>query len=190
MKSKAAGVAGAGAGDEDDEDGDAEGVDDADEDDDGDDDDEDVKRMEQAELVDGGGLQSLQQDVQWLSCFQRFFLGLLPLPSVLRILDAYLSEGRKVLYRTGVALLRMHKRWARDHGGGQGGYGNIHTPKQWWASVQAFVHSDEYSIDDTLSLVRLSYSWTFEISRAEHLASCCCENCITGFCACHIHNLS
>ena len=30
------------------------------------------------------------KDVQWLVCFQRLFYGLLPLPCVLRVVDAYL----------------------------------------------------------------------------------------------------
>ena len=43
-----------------------------------------------------------------------FFIGLLPLPMVLRILDIYTLEGYKVLFRFGVALLVLYKRHAAE----------------------------------------------------------------------------
>jgi len=43
----------------------------------------------------------------WLSIFDNFFVGLLPLPSVFRILDSYFLEGFKVLYRFGLGTLKV-----------------------------------------------------------------------------------
>ena len=71
------------------------------EDDDDDDDDEDCASGcsspgGRSNFTQRGGT-TLEQDVVWLSCFQRFFLDLLPLPSVLRLVDAYLRLGRNLI---------------------------------------------------------------------------------------------
>jgi hypothetical protein len=48
------------------------------------------------ELSAGLDFTAQQQEVHWLGHFQSFFLGLLPMHNVLRLVDCFLSEGRKV----------------------------------------------------------------------------------------------
>jgi hypothetical protein len=109
-----------------------------------------------AQIGQDAGLElaAQQQEAQWLGHFQSFFIGLLPIHNVLRLVDCFLSEGRKIFYRFGIAMLRMHKRVLRDSGGGNGdnGFESIQSKEGWWSSLDAFANGQEFDFDATLAL--------------------------------------
>eukprot|EP01116_Phalansterium_solitarium_P015809 TRINITY_DN3533_c0_g1_i2.p1 TRINITY_DN3533_c0_g1~~TRINITY_DN3533_c0_g1_i2.p1 ORF type:complete len:525 (+),score=188.33 TRINITY_DN3533_c0_g1_i2:75-1649(+) len=41
--------------------------------------------------------------------FQRLFAGSFPLPTMLRVFDAFLNEGSKILYRAALGFIKLHK---------------------------------------------------------------------------------
>ncbi|XP_042253868.1 TBC1 domain family member 24 isoform X1 [Thunnus maccoyii] len=62
------------------------------------------------------------QDVlEVYSDWQRWVLGDLPFTHVVRVLDVYLVEGYKILYRVAIALLKFYR---KHKAGAQGGQGN------------------------------------------------------------------
>ena len=79
------------------------------------------------------------QDVlEVYSDWQRWVLGDLPFSHVVRILDVYLVEGYKILYRVAIALLKFYR---KQKAGGQGGQGSQQPQDsaKVRADIQAFV---------------------------------------------------
>uniref|UniRef100_A0A3B3CER5 TBC1 domain family member 24 n=1 Tax=Oryzias melastigma TaxID=30732 RepID=A0A3B3CER5_ORYME len=70
--------------------------------------------------------------------WQRWVLGDLPFSHVVRVLDVYLVEGYKVLYRVAIALLKFYR---KHKVGGQGGPGNQQQldSGKIRADIQAFI---------------------------------------------------
>ncbi|KAM7381778.1 hypothetical protein PAMA_012567 [Pampus argenteus] len=80
------------------------------------------------------------QDVlEVYSDWQRWVLGDLPFSHVVRVLDVYLVEGYKILYRVAIALLKFYR---KHKAGAQGGPGNQQQQQDSSgvrADIQAFV---------------------------------------------------
>lgn len=72
------------------------------------------------------------------SDWQRWVLGDLPFSHVVRVLDVYLVEGYKVLYRVAVALLKFYRKHKMGAEGGQGNQQQEDSNKI-KADIQAFV---------------------------------------------------
>ncbi|XP_030610832.1 TBC1 domain family member 24 isoform X3 [Archocentrus centrarchus] len=72
------------------------------------------------------------------SDWQRWVLGDLPFSHVVRVLDVYLVEGYKVLYRVAVALLKFYRKHKIGVQGGQGNQQQQDSNKI-KADIQAFV---------------------------------------------------
>lgn len=74
--------------------------------------------------------------------FVDFFTEILPENLVLRIVDAYLLEGVKVLYRFGLGLIKGYKNLIKT--------GKYETAKDFWVSVKADAISIALSNDESL----------------------------------------
>ncbi|XP_029977369.1 TBC1 domain family member 24 isoform X1 [Sphaeramia orbicularis] len=72
------------------------------------------------------------------SDWQRWVLGDLPFSHVVRVLDVYLVEGYKILYRVAIALLKFYRKHKAGAQGGQGGPAPQDSEKI-RADIQAFV---------------------------------------------------
>lgn len=72
------------------------------------------------------------------SDWQRWVLGDLPFSHVVRVLDVYLVEGYKVLYRVAVALLKFYRKHKMGAEGGQGNQQQEDSNKI-KADIQVFV---------------------------------------------------
>ncbi|KAF3704510.1 TBC1 domain family member 24 [Channa argus] len=72
--------------------------------------------------------------------WQRWVLGDLPFSHVVRVLDVYLVEGFKILYRVAIALLKFYR---KHKAGAQGGQGNQQQQDSGKvkADIQAFVRN-------------------------------------------------
>ncbi|KAG5455470.1 MAG: hypothetical protein BJ554DRAFT_5108, partial [Olpidium bornovanus] len=55
------------------------------------------------------GLQGAKKERIWDSWLTNFFVGTLPLPLIFRVLDAFLHEGFKVLYRFALAIVTLKR---------------------------------------------------------------------------------
>jgi len=73
--------------------------------------------------------------------FRHFFLPIMPYESVLRILDIYTLEGHKVIFRFGVALCCMFKKYML------GAKKQIDTRDQWWQQLREYTHSRIFRFD-------------------------------------------
>lgn len=73
--------------------------------------------------------------------FQDFFIGILPLTYVLRILDIYTLEGGKVLFRFGTALFVLYKLYSAEQ------LITISTAAEWWDGLRSWAHSDQFQFD-------------------------------------------
>lgn len=87
--------------------------------------------------------------------FVDFFVEILPEAQVLRIVDAYLVEGVKVLYRYALALIKGYKDLIKAN--------KYETAKDFWVSVKA----DAIAVSSTFDIPLLFKS----ISTEEHLPS-------------------
>jgi TBC1 domain family member 24 len=88
-------------------------------------------------------------DVDGLSpIFQDFFLDLLPLQHVQRIMDIYTLEGSKVLFRFGVALLVMYKVESAEQ------LITISNANEWWHTLKHWAFSSRFDFE---LLVRKAY---------------------------------
>lgn len=67
--------------------------------------------------------------------FRDFFVGVMPLPYVLRILDIYTLEGYKVIFRFGVALLVLFKKEAAEQ------LLIISNASDWWQNLKEWTHN-------------------------------------------------
>ncbi len=67
--------------------------------------------------------------------FQDFFVSLLPIPQVLRIMDIFTLEGIKVLFRVGVALVCLFQRDCASRAR------QIQTPHEWWDAIHDYTHN-------------------------------------------------
>ncbi|CAN0010368.1 unnamed protein product [Scytosiphon promiscuus] len=72
----------------------------------------------------------------------RMFVPILPLKYLVVVWDAWFCEGSKVIFRYGLALLKMYKKRLKGLKlkRGQGG--------QWWAKVREFVHEPSFSFPE------------------------------------------
>ncbi|CAM9661879.1 unnamed protein product, partial [Laminaria digitata] len=72
----------------------------------------------------------------------RMFVPILPLKHLVVVWDAWFCEGSKVIFRYGLALLKMYKKRlkALKLKAGQGG--------QWWSKLRDFVHEPSFSFQD------------------------------------------
>jgi len=68
--------------------------------------------------------------------FRRFFVPILPRDLVMRILDVYIMEGYKVLYRIGSALLCLCAECILGK--------KIETREEWWDYVKNFTFSEDF----------------------------------------------
>jgi hypothetical protein len=80
--------------------------------------------------------------------FSDWFVSVLPLECVLRILDIYTLEGYKVLFRFGVALLVLYKMESAEQ------LLTISNADEWWNSMKLWAHSDRLNFE---GLVRKAY---------------------------------
>ena len=72
--------------------------------------------------------------------FVGLFFSLMPKQHAYRILDSFLIEGGKILYRYGVALIAMFKRLIKsDH---------FRTGEQFWTHVSTVCHSESFNFED------------------------------------------
>lgn len=79
------------------------------------------------------------QDVlEVYSDWQRWVLGDLPFSHVVRVLDVYLVEGYKILYRVAIALLKFYRKHKAGAQGGQGNQQQQDSVKV-RADIQAFI---------------------------------------------------
>lgn len=85
--------------------------------------------------------------------FVDFFVEILPEAQVLRIIDAYLMEGVKVLYRYGLALIKGYKDLIKSD--------KYETAKDFWVAVKA----DAIAVSSTFDIPLLFKT----IGTAEHL---------------------
>jgi hypothetical protein len=72
--------------------------------------------------------------------FVGLFFSILPKPYAYRILDSFLIEGGKILYRYGIALLAHFKKQIKA--------GMFKSGEQFWAHVQAACHADRFNFED------------------------------------------
>jgi len=76
--------------------------------------------------------------------FQNFFVGVLPLHLVHRIVDIYTLEGSKVLFRVGVALFVLYKREAAEK------LVTISNAQEWWHTLSHWAHHKLFNFDVVL----------------------------------------
>ena len=76
--------------------------------------------------------------------FRDFFVGILPLHLVQRIVDIYTLEGSKVLFRVGVALFVLYKREAAEK------LVTISNAKDWWSTLKHWAHHRLFNFDVVL----------------------------------------
>jgi len=95
--------------------------------------------LEDRGVLDPGGLNPI---------FQDWFVGILPVQYVLRILDIYTLEGSKVLFRFGVALLVLYKIESAEQ------LVTISNTDEWWHTLKLWTHSDRFNFG---GLVRKAY---------------------------------
>jgi hypothetical protein len=80
--------------------------------------------------------------------FKHFFTPIFKFVHVLRIMDIYVLEGSKVMFRFGVALLAMFQKDFKSI--------DSITPEQYWQQVKEYTHSRGFSMD---TLVRKAYGY-------------------------------
>lgn len=80
--------------------------------------------------------------------FRYFFLPILPLRHVLRIMDIYTLEGAKVLFRFGVALLCLFKKDLKEM--------ELNTADKWWSALRDYTHAPTFRIE---VLVKKAYGY-------------------------------
>jgi TLD/Rab-GTPase-TBC domain len=73
--------------------------------------------------------------------FQNFFVTLLPIHHVQRIVDAYTLEGTKVIFRFGVALVVLYKVYAAEN------LLTISTADEWWNGLRHWAHSRHFDFE-------------------------------------------
>lgn len=95
--------------------------------------------LEDRGILDSAGLNPI---------FQDWFVGVLPMECVLRILDIYTLEGCKVLFRFGVALLVLYKIESSEQ------LLTISNADEWWNSLRLWTHSARFHFE---GLVRKAY---------------------------------
>ena len=60
--------------------------------------------------------------------FERFFIPILPMRYVIRIMDLFLLEGIQIIFRVGIALLALQKKSLKAM--------NIQSTEEWWLQVK------------------------------------------------------
>ncbi|GKY93639.1 hypothetical protein MPSEU_000331300 [Mayamaea pseudoterrestris] len=73
--------------------------------------------------------------------FQDFFVGILPMSAVLRMMDIYTLEGFKSLFRFGVALLVLYKVDAAEQ------LTVISNATDWWSGMRDWGHSRRFQFE-------------------------------------------
>lgn len=89
---------------------------------------------------------STAQDVlEVYADWQRWVLGDLPFCHIVRVLDVYLVEGYKVLYRVAIALLKFYR---KQKMGGQGGQGSqqLQDSGKIRSDIQAFIKGIGFTV--------------------------------------------
>jgi TLD len=76
--------------------------------------------------------------------FQDFFLDILPLHLVLRIMDIYTLEGVKVLFRIGVSLCVLYRREAAEQ------LVTISNASEWWQTMRHWAHYKSFNFNVVL----------------------------------------
>lgn len=88
--------------------------------------------------------------------FKDFFLSILPESAIISLMDSFLIEGEKALFRYAVALIKMYKGKIKS--------GNILSAKHFWDMVQSdFKHSAGPVNDAKVAQLR---EFAFEIGRS------------------------
>jgi TLD/Rab-GTPase-TBC domain len=73
--------------------------------------------------------------------FQNFFVTLLPIHYVKRIVDVYTLEGSKVIFRFGVALVVLYKMYAAEN------LITISNSDEWWNGLRHWAHSRHFDFE-------------------------------------------
>jgi hypothetical protein len=73
--------------------------------------------------------------------FQDFWVGILPVQYVLRIIDMYTLEGLKLLFRVAVVLLVLYKLDAADQ------LTVVSNAQDWWEGMRAWAHSKRFNFE-------------------------------------------
>jgi Rab-GTPase-TBC domain len=71
--------------------------------------------------------------------FVGLFFSLMPKPYAYRILDSFLIEGGKILYRYGIALISIFKKQVKSE--------QFRSGEQFWAYVAAYCHSQAFDFE-------------------------------------------
>mmetsp|Transcript_37475 Transcript_37475/g.43624 ORF Transcript_37475/g.43624 Transcript_37475/m.43624 type:complete len:639 (-) Transcript_37475:80-1996(-) len=82
--------------------------------------------------------------------FDMFFVTIFKRVHIYHLMDIYIVEGGKILFRIGLALLRFYKRKMKKM--------KITSADGWWDQIREYAHSDDFNFEN---LILWAYTFTY-----------------------------